>query len=250
MKTGRKLQKIYTTLLQEYGHRNWWPAETPFEVIIGAILAQNVSWKNVTTAIQNLKDAGLLDPEKIHRSKNGIIASKIKSSRYYNQKAQKIRHFMDFFYTDYQGSLERMSREETSLLRKKLLNIRGLGEETVDSILLYSCNKPVFVVDAYTKRIFSRYGLIGENAAYSEIQRFFMDNLPQDKELFNDFHAQVVHLGNRVCKKQPCCDKCPIRIIGRNLECRYPEEKNLLQSRPSNATSTRTRIGTLYHHSG
>jgi endonuclease III related protein len=226
MKTGKKLQKIYTVLLHEYGHRNWWPAETSFEVIIGAILTQNVSWKNVEIAINNLKEVKLLDAEKLYRSETDTIAPLIKSSRYYNQKAKKIKNFMDFFYTDYNGSLERMSLEESTLLRNKLLKIKGLGEETVDSILLYSCNKPIFVVDAYTKRIFSRFGLIEEMATYREIQHFFMENLPQDIVLFNDFHAQIVHLGNKICKTHPECTQCPIRKIDGTLKCRYPVENH------------------------
>jgi len=226
MTTERKLLKIYTTLLREYGQRNWWPAETSFEVILGAILTQNVSWKNVETAIHNLKEVNLLDPEKLYRCEIDTIAPLIKSSRYYNQKAKKIKNFMDFFYSDYHGSLEKMSLEDHSLLRTKLLKIKGLGEETVDSILLYSCNKPVFVVDAYTKRIFSRFGLIEETATYGETQHFFIKNLPQDIVLFNDFHAQIVHLGNTICKTQPQCNQCPIRIIDGKLKCRYPLENH------------------------
>lgn len=226
MTTERKLQKIYTTLLREYGYRNWWPAETSFEVIIGAILTQNVSWKNVEIAINNLKEVKLLDPEKLYRCEIDTIAPLIKSSRYYNQKAKKIKNFMDFFFSEYNGSLEKMSLEDPSLLRTKLLKIKGLGEETVDSILLYSCDKPIFVVDAYTKRIFSRFGLIEETATYGEIQHFFMENLPQDIVLFNDFHAQIVHLGNMICRTQPLCNQCPIRKIDGNLKCRYHLENH------------------------
>ncbi|MCE5298629.1 MAG: endonuclease III domain-containing protein [Methanoregulaceae archaeon] len=219
--SNKKLLKIYQSLFSEYGSRYWWPADSRLEVIIGAILAQNVAWKNVEIAIGNLKTEGLLNSEKLYRSDVGSIAPLIRSSRFYNQKAIKIKNFMDFFYNDYNGNLEKMSQEETLLLRNKLLKIKGLGEETVDSILLYACNKPIFVVDAYTKRIFSRYGLVEEIANYSDLQFFFTKNLPQDIALYNDFHAQIVHLGNLICKKHPECGNCPIRKVGKNILCQY-----------------------------
>jgi endonuclease-3 related protein len=212
---------IYTQLLYEFGRRDWWPADTSFEVIIGAILTQSVSWKNVKIAINNLKDQDLLDPAKLHKIETDKLAPLIRSSRFYNQKAKKIKTFLDFFFVEYNGDLSIMSKENPILLRKKLLAIKGLGEETVDSILLYACNKPFFVVDAYTKRIFSRFGLIDEKATYSAVQEFFMENLTQDIELYNDFHAQIVHLGHLVCKTTPTCDQCPIRKINEKVKCRY-----------------------------
>jgi len=217
--------EIYRRLLFEYGHRNWWPAKTPFEVIIGAILTQNVSWKNVRTAINNLKSEGLLDFERLHQSEVDTFALLIRSSRYYNQKAKKIKRFIDFFYDEYEGNFQEMIQEETLALRSKLLNINGLGEETVDSILLYACNKPVFVVDAYTKRIFSRYGLITQDAKYKEIQNFFMRKLPHEIGIYNDFHAQLVHLGNEICKTHPNCNACPILQINSKFYCHYGNKK-------------------------
>lgn len=190
-------------------------------MIIGAILTQSVSWKNVKIAILNLKDQDLLQPTKLHKIKTEKLASLIRSSRFYNQKANKIKTFLDFFFAEYDGDISIMSRENPVILRRKLLMIKGLGEETVDSILLYACNKPIFVVDAYTKRIFSRWGLIDEKATYSAIQDFFMENLPRDVEIYNDFHAQIVHLGHLVCKTTPNCNHCPIRIIDSNLKCQY-----------------------------
>jgi endonuclease-3 related protein len=212
---------IYNTLLIHFGHRHWWPADTPFEVIIGAILTQNVSWKNVKTAIDNLKEKGVLNPDDLYRLSSIEIAPLIKSSRYYNKKAIKIKNFMNFFFDEYSGSISLMSRENPALLRKKLLMVKGCGEETVDSILLYACNMPFFVIDAYTKRVFSRLGFIRENAAYNEVQLFFMKNLPEDVMLYNDFHAQIVHLGNAICKTKPECNICPIRKIKEDIKCRY-----------------------------
>jgi endonuclease-3 related protein len=196
-------------------------------VIIGAILTQNVSWLNVKKAITNLKTANLLDAHRLHKSDVTEIARQIISSRYYNMKAQKIKNFLDFFFDEYDGDLLRMSNEEMMPLRKKLLRIKGLGEETVDSILLYACNKPIFVVDAYTKRIFSRYGILDENASYGVIQSYFMDNLPEDIDLYNDFHAQIVQLGNLICKQHPECDKCPIKRIDKNIECDYAGHRDV-----------------------
>jgi endonuclease III related protein len=210
---------IYEILLSKNGNQNWWPADTPFEVIVGAILTQSVSWTNVEKAIKNLNDAGILNPDALHKKEVGEIAPLIKSTRFYNEKSKKIKNFMDFFFDEYDGSIQKMCQEEPSHLRQKLLKVKGLGEETVDSILLYACNKPVFVVDAYTKRIFSRYGFIKETASYGDIQRFFMENLPNDISLYNDYHAQIVHLGKNICKTQPQCNICPIRKHNK-IKCR------------------------------
>jgi endonuclease-3 related protein len=217
------LLSIYDVLLSKYNNQNWWPGDTPFEVIIGAILTQCVSWINVEKAIKNLKDVGILEPGKLNKKEISEIAPFIKSTRFYNEKANKIKNFMDFFFDEYDGSIQKMSEEELILLRQKLLKIKGLGEETVDSILLYACNKLVFVIDAYTKRIFSRYGFINETASYSDVQVFFMNNLPQDIKLYNDFHAQIVHLGKNICKPLPECNLCPIRELNDKIKCRYAD---------------------------
>jgi len=216
MKKQKELMEIYDSLLSEFGHRNWWPADGPFEVIIGAILTQNVSWRNAKKAIDNLKEAKKLDPLALYKSDPEDIAPLIKSSRFYNMKAIKIKNFMDFFFREYSGDLEKMSAEDPEVLRKKLLAVKGLGEETADAIMLYACDMPVFVVDAYTRRIFSRYGTFGEEPSYGEVREYFMANLPLDTALYNDYHAQIVHLGHAVCKTVPLCDSCPIaRTEGR-----------------------------------
>ncbi len=214
MNHQKELLAIYDALLTHFGHRGWWPADTSFEAIIGAILTQNVSWRNARKAVDNLKDAGLLDPEKLYAASVEDIAPLIRPSRFYNMKAVKIKNFLQFFKDDYDLDLDAMAREDTGVLREKLLGVKGLGKETVDSVLLYACYKPVFVVDAYTKRIFVRYGLIGQDADYDEIQAFFTANLPEDVPLYNDFHAQIVHLGNAVCKTVPECDSCPDKDHG------------------------------------
>ncbi len=221
MKKSEELMEVYSSLRKAFGHRNWWPADGPFEVIIGAILTQNVSWKNAARAIGNLKAAGLMSPEALHASRPGEIAPLIKPSRFYNVKAAKIKSFMDFFYREYGGDLEAMAAEEPVVLRKKLLAVKGLGQETVDCILLYACGKPVFVVDAYTKRVLLRYGALKGDPSYEDIQKYFMENLPRDTALYNDYHAQVVHLGHSICRPaDPACDTCPIAGNGK-LNCRF-----------------------------
>jgi len=221
MESDTDLLLIYESLLSRFGHQGWWPGDTPFEVIIGAILTQSVSWVNVEKAIQNLKEVGILEPGKLYKKDVSEIAPLIRSTRFYHEKAQKIKNFMNFLFDEYGGCLQKMSDEDLDILRQKLLKIKGLGEETVDSILLYACNKPVFVVDAYTKRVFSRYGLIKEGAGYKEIQTFFLDNLPQDVALYNDFHAQIVNLGKNICKSSPDCTICQINMINTTTRCRF-----------------------------
>jgi len=205
------LKKIYRKLYQFYGPRNWWPGETSFEVMVGAILTQNTSWGNVEKAIQRLKGEGVLNPEGIHYLKKSQLASLIKSSGYYRIKANRLKAFVDFLYDEYGGEIEKMREETIGKLREKLLEVKGIGPETADSILLYSLRKAIFVVDAYTKRILSRHGLISEKASYEEVQNLFMDHLPHDEKLFNEYHALFVHLGKTVCKKMPKCDSCPMK---------------------------------------
>lgn len=213
------LPLIYDALLAAFGHRHWWPAETAFETMVGAILTQNVSWTNASRAIRNLEDAGMLDPHLLAGAGAGDIARRIVPSRFYNQKAERVREFSRVYVAEFAADPAVMAAVETGTLRERLLAVRGLGKETVDSILLYACGKPVFVVDAYTRRIFSRYGLLPPDASYDRMQRLFMENLPPDAALFNDYHAQVVFLGNTVCKKSPLCDRCPIRAVNGQVRC-------------------------------
>lgn len=208
---------IYQKLIAAFGHRRWWPAQTRDEVIIGAILTQNVAWKNAKAAIDNLRKHNLLSLKAIHEAGISEIATLIKPTRFYNQKAQKLKHFIDFLFYKYSGDLDVLFSQDISELRRELLNIKGLGEETVDSILLYAGEKPVFVIDAYTKRIFSRLGLTGEEWSYPACQQFFMERLVKDVKLYNDYHAQIVHLGHVYCKKhEPECATCPLNKLCRS----------------------------------
>jgi len=206
--------EIYRLLYKAYGLRHWWPGETPFEVMVGAILTQNTSWKNVEKAIQKLKNKGLLNAEKVHQLRKSQLAPLIRSSGYYRIKADRLKAFVSFLFEEYNGDLKKMGKERMETLREKLLEVKGVGPETADSILLYGLKKPIFVVDAYTKRILSRHGIVSEQASYGEIQSLFMNHLPPDERLFNEYHALLVHLGKTLCKKIPRCDICPIKSIG------------------------------------
>jgi endonuclease-3 related protein len=210
MSSKKNLLAIYDALERHFGDLNWWPAEAPFEVIVGAILTQNTNWKNVEAAIQNLKKERCLVPEKLYRARVERIAALIRSSGYYRVKARRLKKFLEFLFDEYRGYVESMFGEDWRTLRKKLLTIHGIGEETADSILLYAGHKPVFVVDQYTRRIFTRHGLIDGKENYAEIQRFIMDRLPVDVTLYNQYHALLVNTGKQFCKKEPKCTPCPL----------------------------------------
>ncbi len=208
------LEEIYNRLFRHFGPQGWWPAETPFEVCVGAILTQNASWKNVEKAINNLKEKNLLDPFKLYELPLNILANIIKPSGFYNIKAKRLKEFIKFLVENYEGNLEKLFSKNLNEIRKELLNLRGLGKETVDSILLYAGNFPVFVVDTYTYRILNRHYLIPEESTYDEIQELFMENLPPDPKLFNEYHALLVACGKNYCKKKtPICEKCPLKDL-------------------------------------
>jgi endonuclease-3 related protein len=202
---------MYQQLYKALGPQKWWPADSPFEVIIGAILTQNTSWKNVERALGALKRKKVLDPRKLYDIEDKALAEAIKSSGFFNIKAKRIKHFMRFLFENYQGSIERMFSEDGRFLREELLQINGMGPETVDSILLYAGGKPFFVVDAYTKRILLRHDLISEDTCYHDIQALFMDNLEKDVRVFNEYHALLVYVGKYFCKKIPGCEACPLK---------------------------------------
>ncbi len=205
------LERVYETLFKQIGPRHWWPGETPFEVMVGAILTQNTAWANVEKAIRNLKAAGLLDPLALYRAEQSRVAELIRPSGYYNQKAAKLKRFVKFFVEEYGADLEKMKAEPLDVLRRKLLEINGIGPETADSILLYALDKPVFVVDAYTRRIFSRHGWVEPTIGYEELRGFFEDALPKDVKLFNEYHALLVYVGHHFCKRKPQCEACPLQ---------------------------------------
>ena len=179
-------------------------------MIIGAILTQNTSWKNVEKAINSLKASGHFTPKGLYDTPIDRLAQLIRSSGYFNIKAKRLKNFLSFLFNEYEGDLEAMLKEDGLKLRDKLLKVNGLGPETVDSILLYAAGFPIFVVDAYTKRIFSRHGDIKGDANYRQVQTLFMESLPKDENLYNEYHALIVRVGKDLCKKKPLCHICPI----------------------------------------
>lgn len=210
----KNLELIYRRLYRHFGPQHWWPGESPFEVMVGAILTQNTNWQNVGIAIANLKKERLLTVQKLNALKHGRLASCIRSAGYFNIKAKRLKNFLKFFLKSYAGSLKKISCADTHYLRQQLLSVNGIGPETADSILLYALNKPVFVVDAYTKRILLRHGLAEEGADYHEIQNLFMQNSKNEVKLYNEYHALLVRLGKEFClKSKPKCSICPLENL-------------------------------------
>ena len=217
------LLSIYNILLNHFGHQNWWPGKTADEIIIGAILTQSVNWKNVETAINKLKQNDLCSLEAINIASVYEIAPLIHSTIYFNRKAEKLKNFAAFIAENFSGNLAQMFKVKLFDLRNKLLSVKGIGPETADSILLYAGDLSIFVIDAYTKRIFSRLGYLSENKSYVEFQDFFMNNLTKDVQLFNDFHAQIVMLGKNFCRKsKPDCKNCPLFDL---IPCPFPNHE-------------------------
>lgn len=208
-----RLLQYYQTALDKLGPQHWWPGETPFEVCVGAILTQNTNWHNVEKAIQNLKSRDLLDPHRLYALPAQELAQLIQPAGYFNIKAKRLRNFLKFLLESYDGDLEKMFEERLESLREKILLVNGIGPETADSILLYAGQKPIFVVDAYTRRIFLRHAMISEEADYHEIQGHFFHHLPEDTRLFNEYHALIVAIGKNWCKtKESLCDQCPWKV--------------------------------------
>jgi endonuclease-3 related protein len=198
-------------MLVRFGPRGWWPGETPFEVMVGAILTQNTNWGNVERAIANLKARDLLDPQRMLNVPPAELAELIRPAGYFRVKTQRLRNFLAMFVKDYDGDVSLMQTHSLTTLREVLLLVRGIGPETADSILLYALEKPVFVVDAYTKRILSRHAICCEEDGYAELQALFMEHLADDVPLFNEYHALLVEVGKQFCRpKEPRCAECPL----------------------------------------
>ena len=209
--SGPPLDEYYNSLFTALGSQHWWPGRTQFEVIVGAILTQNTSWTNVERAISNLRAAGLLSPAAIERVPLRRLENLIRSSGYFRQKARKLKAFCQFLRIEYRGSLKRMFETPTIVLREKLLGVFGVGPETADSILLYAGDHPVFVVDAYTKRMLLRHGWIADKAKYEDVRWMFERQFPGDSRRFNEFHALIVNAGKNFCRTQgPLCHQCPL----------------------------------------
>jgi len=208
-----KIRKIYEILFKRFGEQHWWPGETDFEIIVGAILTQGTNWKNVEKSINNIKERGLLELEKFKNLSIEEIRELIKPSGFFNVKAKRLKNFLNEFSRRFR-SIDEMKTMERDELRKYLLSIKGIGKETADSIILYALKKPIFVVDAYTRRILVRHNIIKGDEDYEYIRRLFEDNLPDDEKLFNEYHALLVKLGKEYClKKKPLYSECPLNNI-------------------------------------
>jgi len=210
---SRKLQNIYHQLIDCYGPQHWWPAEEPFEMIVGAILTQSAAWSNVEKAIANLKEAGVLSAEALRRLPLPEVAALIHSCGYYNAKALKLKSFAHWLGEHYDDNLNKLLASDIDHLRQQLLSIHGIGEETADSIILYAANKPIFVIDAYTRRIIGRLGLAPKANSYTAYQALFMHGLPTDSELFQEYHALLVCLAKKACRSRPSCQRCCLNKI-------------------------------------
>lgn len=207
---------VYRALLAAWGPQRWWPARSRFEVMVGAVLTQNTAWTNVEKALGNLRAARCLSPSTMVRMPAAKLASLIRPAGYFNVKARRLKHFVNWFMARHGGRLDRMKNHPTGQLREELLAVHGIGKETADSILLYALDRPVFVVDAYTRRFMVRHGWLDEKAAYDEVAELFTKNMPirgvaQRVQTFNEFHALIVALAKRHCRAKPDCENCPLK---------------------------------------
>lgn len=211
------LSDIYHCLLERYGPQHWWPAETPMEMIVGAILTQSAAWVNVEKGIANLRSRELLSAAMLREVPTEELARLIYPSGYYNVKARKLKSFARWLGERYDDDLDRLFALDLPTLRRELLGVYGVGQETADSIALYAARKPVFIIDAYTRRIIARLGLAPAQNSYGAFQSLFMERLPHEEGMFNEYHALLVCHGKTVCRKSPVCRDCCLASI-----CPFP----------------------------
>ena len=217
MKPHLSLPEIYQRLLARYGAQGWWPAETPFEVMVGAVLTQATAWTNVEMAIANLRDADALSPRAVREMDAAALEALIRPSGFFRVKARRLRALCEFVGARFADDVEAMAREPADSLRREILAVDGVGEETADDILLYALGFPIFVVDAYARRLFHRLGASAEDARYADLQRMFHAALPRDAALFNEYHALIVRHAIAKCRKRaPLCESCPLSDV-----CQY-----------------------------
>lgn len=212
MQQSHVLMEYFQAMSKALGPSQWWPAESSFEVCLGAVLTQNTNWTNASRAIQVLRERDLLVPEHLDVLTADQLAELIRPAGYFRVKAARIKALLEFLRHEVAYDLGRLAQEQVEELRPKLLRVKGIGQETADSILLYALNQPVFVVDAYTARIMNRHALVPEDVSYNSLQELFVESLPQDVGLFNEYHALLVRVGKQWCKKSsPVCADCPLQ---------------------------------------
>ncbi len=208
----------FKLLYDHFGPQDWWPGDSPLEIMVGAILTQNTNWSNVSKAINNLRDADLLEYDALKRISVEEIAHYIRPSGYYNLKAKRLRNLLDMIEEQYGGKLDLFLGDQHGPCRENLLSVKGVGPETADAILLYACNHPAFVIDTYTHRLFSRHNLVDEETDYETMQDLFLSVLPEDVELYNEYHALIVKTATTYCKKNnPLCEQCPLQGVNDEL---------------------------------
>ena len=218
---SKQLTEIYQLLFDHFGPQHWWPGQSQFEIIAGAILTQNTNWTNVEKAIANLKAADLLTPEKLHQLDVSQLAELIRPAGYYNIKAKRLKNFINWLFENYDGMLTNLECLDTDQLRAELSAVRGIGPETADSILLYALDRPIFVVDAYSARIAFHHRLIEPDADYERLRELFQSNLPQNTKLFNEYHALLVKVGKEFCRPKAKCPGCPLEKLPHTLDIEY-----------------------------
>jgi len=215
------LHDVYRRLLDHFGPQAWWPAETPFEVMVGAVLTQNTSWANVRRAIDQIREAGLLEPTALYKLDPEELAELIRPCGYFRLKAGRLRNLLRLVVEEYGGDVEAMLADDPDELRRALLAVNGIGPETADSILLYAAGRPTFVVDTYTHRVLARHGRIDFDAGYHDVQEYCTASLECDVQTYNELHALLVRVGHEHCRKRPRCAACPLADLlpdGRPLE--------------------------------
>ncbi len=215
----RQLLRLYWALFRRFGPQRWWPAKTPLEVAVGAILTQNTAWSNVERALERLAAQRLVDPRRLRALSQVELARLIRPSGTYRIKAQRLKAFLDFLWERFNGRVERLKKAPLEKLRSALLSVPGIGPETADSILLYAAGRPIFVVDAYTRRVLARHRLVPPDIGYEPLRAVFERHLPSDPALFNEYHALLVAVGKRYCRSRPLCESCPLRF---DLKGRLP----------------------------
>ena len=210
MSREQKLTKIFHDMHNALGDSHWWPADSPFEIAVGAVLTQNTNWKNVAKALDNLKEVNALTPSTMRQLHQEELAELIRPAGFFRVKADRLRHLLEYLES-YNDDFEYLKTGTLPQRRDELLAVKGIGPETADCILLYALDFSVFVVDAYTRRLLSRHGLLPADVHYSEMQEFFMDVLPPDVQMFNEYHALIVRVGKDWCRKsKPLCETCPL----------------------------------------
>ncbi len=220
MSVAIQLEEMYERLFVRFGHQYWWPADSPFEIMVGAVLTQNTNWKNVEKAIDNLKRAGVLSLDILSELPQALMAEYIRPAGYCNIKAGRLKNFFALLKKDWDNDLQSFLSQSRDILRQQLLSVKGIGPETADAMILYAAQQPVFVVDSYTHRILFRHDIIDDSYDYHAIQELFMDNLEEKTSLYNEYHALLVRVGKEFCKKsKPLCQDCPLSGLNGILTC-------------------------------